>query len=124
MREPLQKYASYNVLARKALMAGVPVITLIIIITLILFTGVIGILTMGLIKGVITPLLLCALLFYIRVKCIDDSRAMEGVMWDLKGALSRLKCRSNVTSFTSIDESDKKRRSQINEFYQLNNISK
>jgi type IV secretion system protein VirB3 len=120
MSSELQKYASYNVLARKALIVGVPIITLISFLVAMLFTFVLGMLFMGLLQGLIIPIILACILFMIRVKCMDDSRAMEGVMWDLKGALTRLQCRSTITSFTSNDTSISKRREQINEFYKLN----
>jgi type IV secretion system protein VirB3 len=122
MKTDLQKYASYNVLARKALICGVPILTLISFIIGMLFTGVIGVVTLGLIKGLITPLILAGGLFVIRVKCMDDSRAMEGVVWDMKGALTRLVCRSTVTSFTSTNDSKSKRKEDIHEFYKLHNI--
>lgn len=118
----LQKYASYNVLARKALIYGVPIITLVLFIALILLTGIVGILWLGLIKGIIAPLLLTGILFVIRIMCMDDSRAMESVVWDLKGIMTRLICRSNVTSFTSINDCKTKRREHIHEFYQAHSI--
>ncbi len=119
MNSELQKYASYNVLARKALICGIPIITLISFLVAMLFTGVLGIMWLGLLKGIITPLLFGMGLFIIRVKCMDDSRAMEGVVWDLKGGMTRLVCRSNVTSFTSTNECKIKRKKDIHEFYKL-----
>lgn len=122
MEKKIQEFASYNVLARKALIFGVPVITLFLCIVAMLITGVIGVALGGLIKGMVVPLLLGVVVFVIRVKCMDDSRAMEDVMWDLKGALTRLICRSNVTSFTSTNDSLAKRKEDIREFYKFHNL--
>ena len=122
MRNNIQEYASYNVLARKALIFGVPVVTLFLFIVAMLITGVFGIALLGAVKGMVIPLILGATVFVIRVKCMDDSRAMEGVAWDLKGALTRIKCRSNVTSFTSTNDSLAKRKEDIREFYKFHNL--
>jgi len=122
MNKELEKFASYNVLARKALIFGVPILTLISFLGTMLLTGALGIAFWGFPKGIIIPLLLGVGLFVVRVKCMDDSRAMEDVVWDIKGAMARLRCRSTVTSFTSIDESDKNRRERIHEFYKFNNL--
>jgi len=112
-----KQYASYNVLARKALIAGVPIISLLIMLMLILVTSVLGVMWFGLAKAFIIPILLGLLLFGIRIKCMEDSRAMEDVLWDAKGAMSRVVCRSNVTSFTSYHTCPKARRAQINDFF-------
>lgn len=122
MKIDKQRYASYNVLARKALVFGVPIIALISFLVAILFTAVIGVSWLGFPRGVIIPLILVGLLFTIRVMCMADSRAMEGVIWDFKGSITRLLCRSNVTSFTSTNDSKKKRRERIHEFYKLYNV--
>jgi type IV secretory pathway VirB3-like protein len=118
----LQKYASYNVLARKALIYGVPIIPLVTLLIAILFTGFIGITSLGFTRGIIVPLILTGLLFFVRVISLDDSRAIESIIWDFKAAMTRLICRSSVTSFTSIDDSKEKRRALINEFYKCHNI--
>lgn len=120
MRKEIQEYASYNVLARKPLIAGVPIITLLIFLCLILITGFGGILLFGIGKGLIIPIILGVLLFSVRIKCMDDSRAMEGVWWDVKGAISRLICQSSVTSFTSTNDSLKRRKEYVREWIKNN----
>ena len=120
MQKEIQEYASYNVLARKPLIAGVPIITLLTFLCLILITGFGGILLLGIGKGLIIPIILGFILFCIRIKCMDDSRAMEGVWWDVKGAMSRLICQSTVTSFTSIDNSPKRRKENVREWIKNN----
>nr|WP_017111676.1 VirB3 family type IV secretion system protein [Vibrio tasmaniensis] len=122
MREEIQEYASYNVLARKPLIAGVPIITLLIFLCLILITGFGGILLLGIGKGLIVPIILALLLFCIRIKCMDDSRAMEGVWWDVKGAMTRLTCQSSVTSFTSTNDSPKRRKEHVREWIKNNRV--
>lgn len=112
-----QQYAGYNVLARKPLIGGVPIITLLILLSLMLVTGIVGIVLMGLGKGLILPALLGFLLFLIRLKCMDDSRAMESVWWESKGALSRVLCQSSVASFTSTTDSEKKRKDSVIDWF-------
>lgn len=120
MKKEIQEYASYNVLARKPLIAGVPIITLLIFLCLILITGFGGILLFGIGKGLIIPIILGILLFCVRIKCMDDSRAMEGVWWDIKGAISRLICQSSITSFTSTNDSLKRRKENVREWIKNN----
>ncbi len=95
-----QKYASYNVMARKGLIFGIPIITLVIFMCLIMLTGFGGVMMLG-VKALVIPLILLVILFGVKVKCESDSRAMEAVWWDIKGGFYRLRCRSSVTSFTS-----------------------
>lgn len=114
------EYASYNVLARKALIFGVPVIALVIFLFLILASTAAGVAYFdNFLVGLIVPLILLALLFSIRIACLDDSRALEGAWWSFKGALSRIRCRSTITSFTSKGVSKKEQRDKINEFFKL-----
>jgi len=117
MDDPKQLYASYNVLARKALVFGVPIITLVILLILTLVTAALGIITLGFFKGIIAPIICVGTLFVIRVMCMDDSRAMEDVYWNARGLLSRLKCRSNVISYSSDDGTVTRRRETINDFF-------
>lgn len=116
----LQKYASYNVLSRKALIWGIPTITLIVFLILMLITATLGIILYGIYNGIIIPFLLSILLFMIRIKCMDDSRAIDGIMWDIKGIFIRIACHSNVISLTSFDIRDKKRKELIYDFYKIN----
>ncbi|EOW9469051.1 VirB3 family type IV secretion system protein [Vibrio cholerae] len=126
MEEPeTQEYASYNVLARKPLIMGVPIITLVVFLLLMLLTGLGGMLMFGFAKALIMPILLFVTLLFIRLRCMTDSRAMESMWWDTKAAISRLICQSEVTSFTSTDDSHTRRRARINEWYKnYSNIKK
>ena len=112
-----QEYASYNVLARKPLMFGVPpIITFLILLVLIVASFFAGIVLFGA-AGLIAPLFFVALLFGIRLVCMDDSRAMESVMWNVRGALSRVLCQSSVVSFTSTNDTSKKRKDHVRQFF-------
>ena len=123
MEENKDEYLTYNVLARKPLIWGVPVITLVTFLCLMLLTGFAGIATLGIMKGMIFPTLLALILFFIRLVCIDNSRAMESLWWDIKGTLFRLRCQSSVVSFTSTDNSLKKRKEHIIEWFKNNTFS-
>ena len=92
MSNEIQKHASYNVLARKSLIGGVPIITLVVFLFLILVTGFLGGVMIGA-YGLIIPLILICVLFWIRIQCMDNSRAMESLWWDFKGWITRLQCR-------------------------------
>lgn len=120
MNDKTQEYASYNVLARKPLIGGVPIIMLLVFLCLILITGGAGILLFGPGVGLIIPAILSALLFCIRIMCMDNSRAVDGVWWDIKGALTRVICQSTVTSFTSTNDSQKWRRENVREWFKNN----
>ena len=120
MSNKAQEYASYNVLARKPLIAGVPIIMLLVFLCLILITGGAGLLLFGPSIGLIIPAILSVLLFCIRIMCMDNSRAMDGVWWNIKGALTRLICQSSVTSFTSTNDSQKGRRENVREWFKNN----
>lgn len=115
-----QKYASYNALARKALIFGIPIVTLVIFICLIMVTGFGGVVLFGAAKGAIIPLMLCLVLFVIKIKCESDSRAMEALWFDIKGALYRLRCGSKVLSFTSTDDSPTRRKANVREWFKNN----
>lgn len=115
-------YASYNVLARKALVLGVPIVTLVVLCISIMLSSILGIAYFGDIRAAILPILLACFLFFVRVISLDDSRAMEGYLWDIKGLLTRFVCRSTVTSFTAVDDSLIKRKETINEFFKTHNI--
>ncbi|WP_299496337.1 VirB3 family type IV secretion system protein [uncultured Shewanella sp.] len=118
--EDEQKYASYNALARKALTMGIPITTLLIFACLIMVTGFGGVILFGLAKGLITPLMLCIVLFIIKFKCESDSRAMEAVSWDIKGGLFRLRCKASVISFNSSDDSQTRRKNHVREWFKNN----
>ena len=123
MEAKKDEYLTYNVLARKPLIWGVPVITLVALLCLMLLTGFAGVATLGMTKGLIFPALLTILLFFIRIVCIDNSRAMESLWWDIKGTLFRLRCQSSIVSFTSTDDSIKKRRQNVIEWFKNNTVS-
>lgn len=116
MAEETQKYASYNVLSRNALIFGIPIITLVIFLCLMLATAFIGGSFFG-IYGLIVPLLLGCCLFWVKIECQNNSRAMESLWWDFKGWITRVKCRSSITSFTSTNDTLKKRKEKIREWF-------
>ena len=119
-----QEYASYNVLARKPLIAGVPIIMLLVFLCLILITGGAGILMFGPRVGLIIPTILSVLLFFIRIRCMDNSRAMDEIWWDIRGGLTRLICQSSVASFTSTNDSQKRRRENVRDWLKNNTVGR
>ncbi|MGL4666591.1 MAG: hypothetical protein ACRCWR_01520 [Saezia sp.] len=120
MPKQTQEYASYNVLARKPLIAGVPIITLLVFLCLMLVTGFGGIILLGVGAGLVFPTILAFALFCVRIACMDDSRAMDGVWWNVKGALTRVQCNSLITSFTSTDHSAIRRKQHVRDWFKNN----
>lgn len=120
VRKQPQAYASYNIMARKALIGGVPIILLITTFGVMLITGFIGVVSFGFKVGMILPVLLAIGLFIVRVRCMDNSRAMDMVQWDVRALWGRLRCRSSVTSFTSINHHKVKRKAHALEWFKNN----
>ncbi len=112
----MQEYASYNALARQSLMFGVPIITLMIFLLLMLLSGFGGVAMFGAL-GLIPVGVLFAGLFVIRIKCMSNTRAMEEVRWELKGAWLRLRCRASVVSFTAFHGPITRRKHHVREWF-------
>ncbi|WP_434529571.1 conjugal transfer protein TraD [Vibrio sp. K4] len=114
-----EQFASYHSLARKPLIGGIPVIALVTGCGAMLLTGFLGCLFFGA-KGLVLPALIAATLLYIRIRCMDDSRATEDMKWELKGFLTRLRCQSTTISFTSIDDNPLRRKQHVSEWFKNN----
>jgi type IV secretory pathway VirB3-like protein len=112
-------YASYNVLNRKALIFGIPIITLVILLCVALAFAAIGMKMFGIV-GLMPSMIVLFVLFIIRVLCQDDSRALDRICWNIKSAWYRFRCRSTITSFTSVCSSTTKRKQNAREFFKNN----
>lgn len=117
------KFASYNSLARKPLLMGVPVIMLVLGSALMLLTGVLGWLLIGA-KGLVFPALILLFLFYLRIRSFSDSRASEEIIWEIRGLISRLRCRSSIVSYSSIDGSTIRSKKDVSEWIKNNTTKK
>lgn len=117
MDEEKIEYSGYNSMAREPLMCGIPIIPLVLLLCLILITFALGIILFGFLKSFIMPVILLFVLFYIRFKCEDDSRAMGLFLWDIKGLFLRLSSGSFIISFTSTFDSNKRREKNVNEWF-------
>lgn len=117
--EERDQYASYNSLARKPLMFGMPIIPLIIGMLTMLPTGWLGLSFFG-VKGLVFPAFIALGLLYIRVRSEEDSRAIDEMKWEAKGFLTRLRCQSNTISFTSIDNHPFRRKQHVSEWFKNN----
>ena len=111
----MQEFASYNVLARRPLMLGVPIIPLLVLLIAIVVSFFGGVFFLGLI-GLIFPLFFSGVLLALRVASMEDSRVIESIKWDCRGALSRLRCQSSVVSLSSSDDSQERRRTYVRRF--------
>lgn len=114
-----EQFASYHSLARKPLIGGIPVIVLVTGCGAMLLTGFLGCLFFG-VEGLVLPALIAATLLYIRIRCMDDSRATEDMKWELKGFFTRLRCQSTTISFTSIDDNPLRRKQHVSEWFKNN----
>ena len=117
--EEREQYASYNSLARKPLMLGIPIIPLIMGALLMLITGWIGLSFFG-VKGLVFPAFIALGLLYIRIRSMEDSRAIDDMKWEAKGFLTRLRCQSNTISLTSIDNHPFRRKQHVSEWFKNN----
>lgn len=117
--EEREQYASYNSLARKPLMLGIPIIPLIMGALLMLITGWIGLSFFG-VKGLVFPAFIALGLLYIRIRSMEDSRAIDDMKWEAKGFLTRLRCQSNTISFSSIDNHPFRRKQHVSEWFKNN----
>jgi type IV secretion system protein VirB3 len=98
--DDVEKYLSYNSLSRTPLMFGVPLIVLLFLLLLILITTIVGVSNFG-VYGLAFPILLVCLLIFVRMECKEDSRALDWLVWDIKGWLDKQRCGSDVISITS-----------------------
>ncbi|WP_199481226.1 conjugal transfer protein TraD [Vibrio owensii] len=117
--EERDQYASYNSLARKPLMLGIPIFPLVMGGIAMLFVGWIGVFFFGT-KGLVFPAFIALGLLYIRVRSEEDSRAIDDMKWEAKGFLTRLRCQSNTISFTSIDNHPFRRKQHVSEWFKNN----
>ncbi len=117
--EERAQYASYNSLARKPLMLGIPVIPLVLGTLGMLFSGWGGLIIFG-IEGLLFPAFIALGLLYIRIRSMGDSRAIDDMKWQAKGFLTRLRCQSNTSSFTSFDNHPARRKQYVSEWFKNN----
>jgi len=104
-------------------MLGLPIIPLLIMSSLILLTVFFGLKFYGL-YSLIVPLILILILFILRIKCMDDSRALSFLVWDFKGLLYRLRSGSSVVSFTSTVSNEKRRKEHVCDWFKDNTTSR
>lgn len=114
--EARDQYASYHSLARKPLIGGIPIIPLVIGCGGMLLTGFLGFAFFGAI-GLVFPALIATALFFLRLRCTEDSRATEEMKWEAKGFLARVRCQSNTISYTSIDTNPQRRKHHVSEWF-------
>ena len=111
----MQQYASYNVLARRPLMFGLPIIPLLILLIAMVASFFAGIFWLGLV-GLVFPVFFAGVLFTLRLMCMEDSRAIESLKWDFRGGLSRLLCRSSIVSLSSTNDTQQRRKAYVSQF--------
>ncbi|GIU48876.1 hypothetical protein TUM4438_31250 [Shewanella sairae] len=114
-------YASYNMLARKPLMFGVPLLTLIAIAFGVVVSTGAGMLFLESIPLIlITPITLICILFGLRILCENDSRAMDNLAWVVKGFALRLKVKSTVCSISPQLDAPELKKEKIHDFFKHN----
>lgn len=109
------EYLSYNGLSRKALFIGIPLIPFFIFFFLMVLTGYFGVQKFGVGKGLIAPFLFSIPLIYMRIKCANDSTALDKIYWEFKGLLLRLKTgRLTLSILATINKTN---RFTVNDFF-------
>ncbi|UCQ29608.1 VirB3 family type IV secretion system protein (plasmid) [Edwardsiella tarda] len=101
MNEDEKNYATYNGLNRPAMVAGVPLILLLVVGFLAVFGGFAAILLWGL-SGLLVPSLCFLFLFIIRLICENDPNALRVLKLQLNGLFLKVKHRDVVIGFSSV----------------------
>lgn len=114
--EEKTKFATYNGMARNALIFGVPTMTLVTLLFCTLLSLFGGIFLFGA-GGVVLPLLSITLIFVVKFKCESNSRAIDELMWDIKGGFLRILCHSTIVSFSSCEDTPLKRKINVQKFF-------
>ncbi|MCD9492627.1 hypothetical protein GLP30_17110 [Photobacterium phosphoreum] len=115
MQKETTPYLSYNALARKSLVWGVPLLLGLALLALIIITTFISVWIGSLLFATI-PLSLIMLIFAIKFISETDSMAVDKTKWFLKGLMIRVKYRSLHLIITSRTNSDNKKE-RINDFF-------
>ncbi|WP_050799218.1 hypothetical protein [Vibrio ichthyoenteri] len=116
MEKEQDEYLSYNMLARKPLVGGVPLMLGLLMLILIVFTTFIAVF-LGSILFATIPFSLAISLFVIKFLCEDDSRAVDKIKWTMKGLALRLVHHSMTIQVSPQLTSKKKRSERINDFF-------
>jgi type IV secretion system protein VirB3 len=116
-------YATYNSLNRNPLVWGVPILILISLGFLIVLSAFIGAILLGDWRALIVPVLLALIVLFIKVACMDDSKAVESLKWNFKGVWTRILCKSRVASYSSIDSDQIKRKEIVYEWFKYTTYS-
>lgn len=114
------EYLSYNALARKSLVWGVPLILGIVLLAAIIVSVFLAALVSSLFS--IITLALIGLIFFIKFKSESDSMAIDKVKWIIKGGILRLKHFSfkRLDIKSGIDNQNRKKE-RINDFFKQYN---
>ncbi|TLS73427.1 hypothetical protein [Photobacterium damselae] len=113
-----EQFFSYNMLARKPLVGGVPLMLGLSLLVAIVLTAFIAVIAGSILIGTI-PFTLIICLFVIKFICEDDSTAVDKMQWVAKGFLLRLKHKSMYLTISPELSSCKKRSERINDFFKL-----
>ena len=115
--EEKQEYASFNVLSRKPLVMGVPIMILVGFSFAILGSAVFGFILFPIKVAFIIPAILLFGLVVIKFMCEEKSNAMDDLQWTIKGALMRLEQKSIIFSVSPHSDSESMRKEKIHEFF-------
>ncbi|ARR51915.1 hypothetical protein ETN89_19920 (plasmid) [Photobacterium damselae subsp. damselae] len=113
-------YVTYNALARKSLVWGVPLILGIILLASIILSLFLAVLVSSLFF--VVTFLLVAFVFFIKFTSESDSMAFDKVKWTVKGGVLRLKHLSykRLDAKCGIDN-PKRKKERINDFFKQYN---
>ena len=115
--EEKQEYASFNVLSRKPLVGGVPIMILVGFSFAMLGSAVLGFIFLPTKIAFIIPAILLFGLVVIKFMCEEKSNAMDDLQWTIKGALMRLQQQSIIFSVSPHANSENMRKEKIHEFF-------
>ena len=120
-KESTDFFSSYNGLGRPALAWGVPVFIFITMFFLIISTFFIGIILGFGFFSILIPMILFTVIFFIKIKCESNNRAIEIIKINIYGFLLRLKSGGKILTLTSNKYSRKERIKNVRKFIKKNN---
>lgn len=114
--EKTNKYTTFNGLGRPALAWGVPVMVLISFIFAVIFTLFLGFIIGWGVFSFIIPFILLSILFFLKIKCETNDKAIDIMKLDLMGLFLMIKSGGGIISLTANQYSKKEKEKNVKEF--------
>jgi hypothetical protein len=94
--DEFQYYAAYGGLGRVALMWGVPLLPFLMLFFLAIFGFVVGFFLFGFLYGLLSASVFGGAMFFMKVLCENDDRAVERWKWKARGLVHFIRARKMI----------------------------